>query len=374
MSISGSDLTASSALIELFAGSSLSRALDAAPDVLGDPDLQLQLWLWDHGRQAVCAFGGDAEIGRDEMSAWAAEHSPVAVVVHGEPIGHLTVTGGAPAEARQLAGVVAPLIGLAIRSSMITNDRVHTARRRRELSLPAELQWSLLPADTFVRPNVRLSAGLEPAYETGGDVYDYAEYDGRLFLALLDAQGHGLRAATTSAVAMAAMRKERRAGSDLAAIAHAIGRAIRSPFDTDNFVTAVMVDLDMATGRGTWLGAAHPAPLIVDADGAIRELAPEPALPLGISVAGQVSSPVTRQLEIDVGERLVLFTDGMIDNVDEPYETAVARVHDVLSREIVRADAGVPAARRVVEELTPADGTGFRDDATLVIVERTTAD
>jgi hypothetical protein len=45
-------------------------------------------------------------------------------------------------------------------------------RRRKTLSLAAEMQWELLPPLTFGTERVVITGGLEPAYEIGGDSFD----------------------------------------------------------------------------------------------------------------------------------------------------------------------------------------------------------
>ena len=54
-------------------------------------------------------------------------------------------------------------------------DVFEFVRRRAPMSVAAELQWSLLPPLTFGTEGIVISGLLEPAYEVGGDSFDYAE-------------------------------------------------------------------------------------------------------------------------------------------------------------------------------------------------------
>jgi hypothetical protein len=47
-------------------------------------------------------------------------------------------------------------------------------RRRKTLSLAAGMQWELLPPKSFGTDRVVITGGLEPAYDIGGDSFDYA--------------------------------------------------------------------------------------------------------------------------------------------------------------------------------------------------------
>src|ERR671912_675593 len=53
-------------------------------------------------------------------------------------------------------------------------DRFEMLRRRRELGLAAEIQWELLPSLAFELPAFSIAGTVEPAYEIGGENFDYA--------------------------------------------------------------------------------------------------------------------------------------------------------------------------------------------------------
>ena len=74
------------------------------------------------------------------------------------------------------------------------SDGFTSVRRLREMSLSAELQWQLLPPNSFSAPDLAVSGMIEPAYEIGGDTYDYAHRRDQLQFAIFDAVGHDLRA------------------------------------------------------------------------------------------------------------------------------------------------------------------------------------
>ena len=109
---------------------------------------------------------------------------------------------------RRLAGLVADML---VTKNNYT-DQFLRARRRAPMSVPAEIQWSLLPPLTMTTPQVAVAGMLEPAYDVAGDSLDYALNDDVLHLAVIDAMGHGLNAAVLATVAVLANRAlERRA-------------------------------------------------------------------------------------------------------------------------------------------------------------------
>src|SRR3712207_6166004 len=143
-------------------------------------------------------------------------------------------------------------------------------RRRKPLSPAAEMQWELLPPLTFGTDRVVITGGLEPAYDIGGDSFDYAVNGGTAELMVIDSVGHGLPAAVLASVAISAYRHARRDRLDLPDIAMEINAAMAAQFGASQFVTAVLARLDADTGRLRWINAGHPEPLIVRGSSLVR--------------------------------------------------------------------------------------------------------
>jgi serine phosphatase RsbU (regulator of sigma subunit) len=331
--------------------------------------------LWDHQRRGLVDFRTTEYHELSKLPSLLDGSGTVGRLCHlGDEIGILRIEG-VEIDSADL-DVLAAAMATALRASEPAIDTLNRRRRRRDMALPAELQWSLLPPTSLQIGAVDLTAAIEPAYDTGGDVFDYALDGDRLFLGVLDARGHGLRAAATSAVATSAMRRARRQELDIEEIAAEIGRSIAA-LGEDEFVSAVLVDIDLVSWSGRWLSAGHLPPLMVDIEsGDICELPLRPALPLGMVINGQTSDPLSRSFEIDPGASLVLYSDGIVENVS--VETGLMVGDDVfraaLLQELLspRRDETllVHRARRVIEVLLGLGGDELRDDATIMILRR----
>jgi hypothetical protein len=83
-------------------------------------------------------------------------------------------------------------------------------RRRQPMSIASELAWQLLPPLTFGCERVVISGALAPAYDVGGDSFDYGVDADCARIAVFDAMGHGLEAGLLATVAVAAYRNSRR--------------------------------------------------------------------------------------------------------------------------------------------------------------------
>src|SRR3954469_2747543 len=194
-------------------------------------------------------------------------------------------------------------------------DLFTRVRRKEPMSLAGEITWNLMPPLTFGTERVVISCVLAPAYDVGGDSFDYAVDASTARLAIFDAMGHGLSAGLLATVAIAAYRHARRTGQDLAATVATVDAAIADTFTGEQFVTGLFAELDLATGRLTWHSAGHPTPLLLRGPRVVKFLDTEPGLPLGLGAAlGQPPRIAAQSLE--PGDRLLLYSDGVVEARD----------------------------------------------------------
>lgn len=336
---------------------------------------RVEVSLWDHQRRSLGALRSGEVTDRNDIGALTAGGDQARTIHHeGEDLGLLTVVASGHPPESDVVDAVAQLLAVAIRAKQETSDAIDLRRCRKTMSLTAEMQWTLLPPTQFTARGFSVAAAVEPAYDTAGDIFDYALSGNRLFAAVLDARGHGLRASATASVATSAMRRARRSGDDLATIAAEVAASIGALGDEYEFASAVMVELDVDSWTGTWLSAGHLPPLIVGEK--IRALELAPALPLGLVVNGEQSDPIVQPLSLVPGESLVLYSDGIVENValDDDFALGEHRFHEALLANFASDHAHDHIARMVVEDLLLITGNVIRDDATLLIVERPSSD
>ena len=186
--------------------------------------------------------------------------------------------GRSDAAARCVAAL-APLLDQAGRG----DDVLERRRRGGRLSVPAEMQWQLLPSRGLAVPErFSLYAQLEPAELVSSDLYDWS-YDGELLtVTVFDAVGEGVQAAQASELAVTALRNGRRAPVDMLAAISLADQALWDEFRGRAEVAALLVEHDFVTGTTSIIRAGATAPLRWR-DGVLREL-PVPAdPPLGVA-------------------------------------------------------------------------------------------
>ncbi len=245
-------------------------------------------------------------------------------------------------------------------------DLFSRLRRRKTLSLAAEMQWELLPPMSFGTDQVVITGGLEPAYDIGGDSFDYAINGSTVDLVVMDSVGHGLPAAVLASVAVSAYRHARRNVLELPDIAVEVDAAIAAQFGASQFATAVLARLDLSTGRLQWINAGHPEPLIVRGSVLVRPPHCPPTRPLGL----QASKPASCETRLEPGDRLVLYTDGITEARSPEGEFfGEQRLADFIS---AAAAAGHPApetVRRLMRHVLSHQADQLQDDASIVVLE-----
>lgn len=272
-----------------------------------------------------------------------------------------TISDELVARCEDLAHLVAELVV----SKTQYGDALVVARRFEEMTLAAELRWSMLPPLTFTAERVGISCVLEPAYEVAGDAFDYALNEGVLHLAIIDAMGHGLEASRMANLAIGSYRAARRRRLDLPATFRLMDESMSSEFGDEKFVTAQLATLDSRDGTLQWLNAGHPHPLLLR-HGRSSELASTPALPLGLGDTPSVPLEVSLQPD----DSVLFFTDGVVEAPSpggEPF--GQERLVDLVRRALADQQTLAETVRRLVRSVRAHREGPLPDDATILFVK-----
>lgn len=234
-------------------------------------------------------------------------HVPISA--RGERIGVLSIQLAEPPEpgTRRQLTEAGEAIGHALIVASRATDLYTRARRRHRLTVAAEIQWNLLPGRANTGPAHAFAGSLEPAYSVAGDSFDWTCTDDAFTVAVLDGTGRGVESALVSALAIGALRNARRLGAGLSDQARLADQAVFAQYGGDQFVSALLLQLDLRTGTLTAVDAGSPQVLVLH-DGEVRPVQLEPDLPLGMFEETQYD---IQQFDLAPGDRLVVLSDGV---------------------------------------------------------------
>jgi len=231
-----------------------------------------------------------------------------------------------------------------------------------EMSQAGRVQASMLPARAVRVGGWEINGLCLPALAVGGDFYDYGVTDGVAHLGLGDVMGKGTGAALVGAGVRAAIRSTNAAvtaGVDLGITATQVARSLLPDLErTESFVTLFEAAIDLEDGFTRYVDAGAGLCLLIHGDGSEERLDSKDR-PFGILPDDHWSE---HQVSLDPGSRMLVFSDGLLDLIDDPIEWW----HDVGT--LMRRADDVSALLALVARLT-RERTAL-DDVTAVAVFR----
>jgi sigma-B regulation protein RsbU (phosphoserine phosphatase) len=224
------------------------------------------------------------------------------------------------------------------------------------------VQASMFPSESLDGGEWSVDGRCLPALAVGGDFFDYQVQDDVLHLALGDVMGKGTAAALIGAGARAALRGARAAamaGVDLGVIATQVARGLLADLErVGSFVTLFEAVVDLSDGTLRYVDAGMGLCVLRHPDGNVEHLHSEDA-PFGILGDDHWTE---RQATMEPGSRLLVFSDGVLDLLDDP-ENWRCEVGELLDGHDSVPEV-VAAVARMARQRTPID------DVTVVAVHR----
>ena len=218
---------------------------------------------------------------------------------------------------------------------------------KEDLVSAKEIQQSFLPMEfpPFPEDSDKLDifASMTAAKDIGGDFYDFFRIDDdHIVLVIADVCGKGIPAALFMAVSRTIIHSKGMQGVSAAECLTESNRLLANSTVNYMFVTVFYAIFNTKTGLVTYSNAGHNPPHIVRAGGTIEQLPMEGQFMVG---AFEEEVYTDKTLQLDHGDTLVMFTDGVTeatDSTNRPFGTErldniLSGVADKSSREIVEA-------------------------------------
>jgi phosphoserine phosphatase RsbU/P len=209
---------------------------------------------------------------------------------------------------------LAMLVVVACLGYVVVKHVFHSERRMaavgRELETARQIQQSILPRNLPLVPGLSVAAHYSSMSEVAGDLYDFViTPTGQLGVLVADVSGHGVPAAIVASMVKVALAVQEGDVGDPGAVLTRMNRVLCGRFELA-YVTAVFALIDPAARTLTYASAGHPSPLLLRGGGRLESL-DHRGMVLGFLPAASYTSAVVR--DISIGDRLVLYTDGITE-------------------------------------------------------------
>jgi len=200
---------------------------------------------------------------------------------------------------------------VAMENAMLIEESIEKERLEKELDVARDVQYKILPSKTPEYDSFQISALFVPAFEVGGDYYDFFEVDEEhLGIVVADVSGKGISAAFVMAEIKGIFESLTRVMLEPKDVLVKANKILAQSLDSKTFVTAVYGLLNLKTGRFKFARCGH-TPTIVIRNGTSDRYTP-PGMGLGLDDTDKFESTL-KQMEIQLknNDILTLYTDGI---------------------------------------------------------------
>jgi phosphoserine phosphatase RsbU/P len=233
-----------------------------------------------------------------------------------------------------------------------------------ELEEAREIQRGLMPKSMPSLRGFELASAWQPASSVGGDYLTAFKLDpDHTALCVADVSGKGLPAALLMSNMQAALKSSASASVAPSDLTERVNRIMYSNTPLNKFITSFYGVLNLRTRKLVFTNAGHNPPLLVRRDGEMSSLEE------GGQVLGAFwdSHYTEGQIELREGDRLVLYTDGLTEAMNQACEEfGEHRLRELIVKN--RFASAAELQRKILSTVKEFCNDEFHDDAALSIV------
>jgi len=248
---------------------------------------------------------------------------------------------------------------------MVSANESRLLSIEKELEVARQLQSSILPTVIPEIENAQIAALYRPMTAVAGDFYEFVPVDGkRMGILVADVTGHGVPAALIASMIKVATQSVEVYTHDPREVLRGLNRILYKQLH-EQYVSAAYLWIDTEHGKALYSAAGHP-PLLwwregrlerIESNGLLFGVVPDPEYPV-------------RELAIHAGERLLLYTDGLI----EPQNASGEFFGDRKLEEVMRKNQSGPPAElleQMISEIRVWQPASLpqQDDITMVAID-----
>ena len=225
------------------------------------------------------------------------------------------------------------------------------------------IQRTLLPSSLPHVSGCEMAAIWLPALAVGGDCYDTSVDSDTVTVTIGDVCGKGLPAALLMSHLQASIRAFAEAQHPSPhELASKVNRFLCRNNTEGMFATCFFCDIDMSRGAIRYSNAGHNWPILMRRNGTCERLS-RGGVPLGLFEA---TSYELGEAQFSSGDRLILFTDGVVETMSpDGIEFGDERLQTLVR--VNRTSNASSILGEIIERVRLYNHGSFGDDATLIV-------
>ncbi len=256
--------------------------------------------------------------GADDNNEGVGTRMGAPLIYHGAHYGVVYVESklaGFRQEDVDLLQAIATQAGLAMHATRVAAQLARREQLERDLRVARQIQRSLLPASVPQVVGLDFAVHYEPAYQIGGDFYDFIWHDpSHLGLAVGDVAGKAISAALYMARLTSELRSRAAIARTPARLLRRVNQEIASLGDDGMFATLVYCIYDLEHRSLVFTNAGHCVPLLRRGD-RVFPLQAERAHTPPLGVTPELEAGEAR-VQLHSGDTLIMVSDGILEARD----------------------------------------------------------
>lgn len=278
-------------------------------------------------------------------------------------------TFGFDQEDRSAIETFSDYASIALENSRLLQESIEKERLEKELDVAREMQRRLIPAEIPKVTGLDISAVFIPAFEVGGDYYDFFEMDSSRFgFVVGDVSGKGISAAFIMAELRGVFESLSRLINDPREILINANDILRKSLGSSSFVTVAFGIYDRTLSKVFLVRAGH-TPIIYANGNGVEDLRPA-GIGLGLNYS-QIFTNSLETIELNLKDEdvLVVFTDGITEAKNSKMEDfGLPRLKEIISS--TRYESAQEITNKIIHDVTVySESSPQHDDITLLILK-----
>jgi sigma-B regulation protein RsbU (phosphoserine phosphatase) len=257
---------------------------------------------------------------------------------------------------------------VAIENARLFQENLEKQRMEEELAIAHELQTSMLPAECPQMEGFEIAAFSISAREVGGDFYDFIEMgDDKVGMVIGDVTGKSVSGALVMSASRSVFRMLSEEESAVGERMIRANRRIKKDIKTGMFVALLYVVLNANDRSLSLCSAGQTQPILLSGETGDAVLVETEGDTFPLGILDEADYQETR-LQLAAGDRVVLYTDGIVEAMNEQEEMfGFERLQEVIQE--ARSLSAEALLKNIIARVNTFVGdTPQHDDLTVIVL------